>query len=185
MADTLTGHTVQHVETPASHGAGASHGGSSPVDGGMFFLFLLIFGAAAYILKKNAFTPILEGLDKREAEIERSLENAETLEREMAVLDAKVKAKIDETDQKTRSMIDAARDAAKEAARGIEEKAKSEAQILRENADRDIATARGKAEASLRATSAEVAVELTMKLLNQNLDAKGRKALTDQLIAEL
>lgn len=173
------------MEVPAGHGA-APHGSQpSAVSGAMFFWFLVIFGIAAYILKKHAFTPILENLDRREEEIEKSLVNAETLEREMAQLDAKITAKIDETDKKTREMIDAAREAAKEAARGIEAQAKEQADILRENAARDLATAQGKAEATLRAFSAETAVELTMKLLNQKLDAKSRKALTDQLLAEI
>ena len=177
--------TGQHMEVPAGHGAAGHGGSSSAVSGAMFFWFLVIFGIAAYILKKHAFTPILENLDKREETIEKSLENAETLEREMAELDAKIKAQLDETDQKTRQMIDAAREAAKEAARGIEAEAKEKADILRENAARDLATAQGKAEASLRAFSAETAVELTMKLLNEKLDAKSRQALTDQLLAEI
>lgn len=182
MSQTPQTATGQHMEVPASHG-GAHQ--PSAVSGAMFFWFLIIFGIAAYILKKHAFSPILDNLDKREAEIEKSLENAETLEREMAQLDARVKAKIDETDKKTREMIDAARVAAKDAAQVIENQAKEQAAILRENADREIATAQGKAQSALRAFSAQTAVDLTMKLLNQSLDDKGRKALTDQLIAEM
>ncbi len=196
MAENTQTHAVAtYMEAPGGHQAeghavagqdvAGSHGGSSAVDAAMFFWFLLIFGIAAYILKKFAFSPILENLDHREAEIEQSLENADTLRREMSQLDEKVKGMVEEADKQTREMIDHARDAAKEAARGIEEKAREEAAIIKENADRDIKTARGKAEASLRASSADVAVELTMKLLNQTLDAKGRKALTDQLIAEM
>ena len=177
--------TGQHMEVPAGHGAAGHGGGSSAVSGAMFFWFLVIFGIAAYVLKKHAFTPILENLDKREETIEKSLENAETLEREMAKLEANIQAKIDEADRKTRQMIDAARDAAKEAARGIEAEAKEKADILRENAARDLATAQGRAEAALKAFSAEAAVELTLKLLNEKLDAKGRQALTDQLLAEI
>lgn len=169
---------------PGAASAGG-HAASSGVGGAMFFFFLLVFGIAAYILKKHAFGPILSKLDEREATIETSLKQAEILEREMAQLEAKIAARLEETEQKTRDMLDAAREAAREAARGIEAQAKEQAEILRENALRDIASARGKAEASLRATSAEVAVALTMKLLDQNLDAKARKALTDKLIAEI
>jgi F-type H+-transporting ATPase subunit b len=151
----------------------------------MFFWFLVVFGAAAFILKKYAFGPILEGLDQRESEIERSLENADRLERELAALDDQISTKLSEADHKVRSMIEDGRVAAKEAGQVIEAKAKEEAQIVRENAERDLASAKGKAQGELRQVSAETAVSLAAKLLNQQLDDKGRKALTDQLIAEL
>jgi F-type H+-transporting ATPase subunit b len=163
--------------------AGADHGGSSPVSGAMFFWFLTIFVVAALILKKYAFGPILDGLDAREEEIARSLENADRLERELATLDATVQAKLDSTEDKVRELIDSGREAAREAAKVIEAKAREEAQIQRENALREIASAQGKAENALRQTSAETAVELTVKLLNKELDSKARKELTDQLIA--
>ena len=155
------------------------------MSGSMFFWFLVVFGAAAFILKKYAFGPIMEGLDQREAEIERSLENADKLERELATLDEKVAEKLSDADQEVATMIEDGRVAAREAGQIIEAKAREEAQIVRENAERDLASAKGKAEGELRQVSAETAVAMAAKLLNQKLDDKARKALTDQLIAEV
>lgn len=183
------GHSdVEHV-THTGHGDQVehldAHGSSGPVDWPMFFWFLLVFAVAAYILKKYALGPILAGLEEREAEIEQSLNDAEAIQREMAQLDSTVKGKIADADAEAKTIVDQAREGAREAARGIESQAREQAQILRENADRDIATARGKAEAALKAHSAEVAVELATKLLAEKLDAKGRSALADRLIAEM
>jgi len=174
------------MEVPA-HGApeAADHGGNSPVSGAMFFWFLTIFVIAALILKKYAFGPILENLDRREEEIGKSLENAERLEREMAHLEETVQSRMDETEAKVREMIDSGREAAREAGRVIEDKAREEARILRENADREIASAQGKAKNTLRQYSAETAVAMTAKLLERELDSKSRKDLVDQLIAEM
>lgn len=176
--------TSQHMEVPAAHGGAAGHA-PSPVNGAMFFWFLTIFVVAALILKKYAFGPILDGLDKREEEIAQSLENADRLERELATLEATVQSKLDETEDQVRGMIDSGREAAREAGKVIESKAREEAQILRENANRDIASAQGKAENTLRITSAEIAVAMANKLLRQQMDEKGQKALADQLIAEI
>jgi F-type H+-transporting ATPase subunit b len=185
-------HTPPHTATievqPATHGGGhapAHSGGGSPVDWQMFFWFLIVFGVAAYILKKFAFGPILSGLDQREAEIGRSLENAEQIQQEMDRLAATVQGRIHEADTEAKNIIDHARVAAREAAKAINDQAREEAQIQRENANRDIASARGKAEASLRQTSADTAVGLAMKLLGEKLDDKGRSALADRLIAEM
>jgi F-type H+-transporting ATPase subunit b len=182
--DTLTGH---HMEVPVSHAeAGPNHeGNNSAISGAMFFWFLTIFVVAALILKKYAFGPILSALNQREGEIEQSLENADHLQRELATLDEKVQSKLDDADQKVRGLIDSGREAAREAGKVIEAKAKEEAQIVRENAQREITSAQGKAENALRIHSAETAVEMAMKLLHRELDSKGRKDLTDQLIGEL
>jgi len=177
--------TSAHTEVPSTHDSGHGGGNSSAISGSMFFWFLVVFGMAAFILKKYAFGPILDGLDAREAEIEQSLENADRLERELLTLEDTVSTKLDETETQVRDMIDKGRNAAREAGQVIEEKAKEEAQILRENAQRDLESAKGKAESDLRKSSAETAVAMAAKLLDEKLDDKSRKALTDRLIAEV
>lgn len=177
--------TSAHAEVPTSHDAGHGDSGAGAISGSMFFWFLVVFCAAAYILKKFAFGPILEGLDQREAEIERSLDNADRLERELTTLDETVSSKLEETEGKVRDMIEEGRSAAREAGQVIEAKAREEAQILRENAERDLESARGKAENELRRHSAETAVAMATQLLQQQLDEKSRKALADKLIAEV
>jgi len=177
--------TSAHAEVPASQHTPHGGGDSGAISGSMFFWFLVVFGLAAFILKKYAFGPILEGLDQREAEIERSLENADRLEREMITLDEKVTSKLEEADAKVREMIESGRTAAREAGQVIEEKAREEAQITRENAERDLASAKGKAENELRLHSAETAVAMAAKLLEEKLDDRRRKELTDRLIAEV
>lgn len=165
--------------------AHAAGGGGKLVSLPMFLWFFALFCAVAFLLKKFAFDSILEGLDKREATIEKSLDDAERIQREIEELEATLQAKRDETDQEVRNRLDQAREAAREAANSIEEKAREAAQITRENAIRDIETERGKAEAALKAESAEAAVQLATRLLNEKLDDAGQKALTDRLIAEM
>lgn len=177
--------TSAHVEVSSAPDSGHGGGGSSAVSGSMFFWFLVIFGIAAFILKKYAFGPILEGLDQRESEIERSLENADRLERELLTLDETVNAKLKDAESTARDLIDKGRVAAREAAQVIDEKAREEAQILRENAERDLASAKGKVENELRRVSAETAVAMATRLLGEKLDDQSRKSLTDRLIAEV
>jgi F-type H+-transporting ATPase subunit b len=144
-------------------------------------LFFITLGA----LYKVAWKPILGALDKREEEIQESLDNAEVLREEMAALEA-VKAKqLAEADEKSRRMLEAAKKGAQEHAHSIEEKARDEAAILTENAHRDIETSRALAEDSLRLESAAWARELAGKLIDENLDDDKNRALTDKLIGEL
>ena len=144
-------------------------------------LFFITLGA----LYKVAWKPILGALDKREEEIQESIDNAEVLRQEMAELEA-VKAKqLAEADEQSKKILEIARMGAQEQAAAIEEKARDEAAILTENAHRDIDVSRALAEDELRIKSAEWARKLAAKLIDENLDDEKNRALTDKLIEEL
>ena len=64
----------------------------------------------------------------------------------------------------------------------IEEKSRKEAQILVENAERDIGKAREKAIAALRKESADLSIALAGKLIGANLDDEKNRTMVDKLI---
>lgn len=144
-------------------------------------LFAITLGA----LYKIAWKPILSKLDEREQDIQESMDNAETLRQEMADLEAVKAQQLADADETSKKVLDTARRGALEQARLIEEKARDEAQILTENAHRDIETSRALAEDSLRIESAAWARDLAGKLIEENLDDDKNRALTDQLIEGL
>ena len=80
-------------------------------------------------------------------------------------------------------MVDAMTD--QEAANLIEKKAREEAQILLENATREIGAAQEKAIVGLRRESADLAIELSGKILEENLDTDKNRALVDKLIGQV
>lgn len=168
------------------HGGGEAHG-SSPlsIDWQMFFWFLAVFVIASLILKKFAWQPILDGLEKRENDIRASLDNAERIRKELAELDERRRTTLAEADAKAKEILDAARKASLEAARVIEHKARDEASILLDNARREVKTATDKARASLRQEAADLAVSLSGKILKDQLDSSRARAHADRLIAEL
>ncbi len=172
--------------TVGAHGGGESHG-SSPlsIDWQMFLWFLAVFVIAGIILKKFAWQPILDGLEKRENDIRASIENAERIRGELAELDAKRTTALADADAKAKEILDAARKAAQEAARVIEHKARDEANILLDNARREVKTATDKARAVLRQEAAELSVGLAGKILKDQLDSTRARALNDRLIQEL
>jgi len=90
-----------------------------------------------------------------------------------------------EVDRKSRDMLAEARKAAGETAAIIEQKAHSAAQMLVDNARREITAAEEKAKAALRQETAELALAAASRLLGENLDDARNRALTDQLIKKL
>jgi len=159
--------------------------GPMDVSGEMFLWTLVTFSLVAIILSKIAWKPILYALEKREETIRKSIEDAEKVEQEMAAIDGNRQKIITEADDKAKDIVGRARQAGVEAERVIKDKAREEAGILLENANREINAVREKVAAELRQESVETAIALAGKLIGENLDDDRQRRLTDQLIKQL
>ena len=157
----------------SAHSTDSHEGGPTFVDGQMLILVWVVFGLMAAILGKLLWKPIIQALDDRAQKIDQSIDNAARIEI------------IAEADAKAKEIIETARRAAVDGARTIESKAREEAQIMIENASREINAVRDKAQASLRRESAEVAIELAGKIIDENLDNEKNRNLTEKLISEI
>lgn len=151
----------------------------------MMGLTWITFAIMAFILYKKAWKPILGGLEKREADLRKAVDDAQQIREQLAQLDDKRRAIIAEADGKAKDIVDAARKAATEAAGVIENKAREESQILLENAQREIRAEREKAVASLRRESADLAINLSRKIIGESLDEQRSHELVDRLIKKL
>lgn len=171
------------IGVPASGGFGA--GGGSPVDLKLTITTWVVFIIVFILLYKLAFKKIVGALDDREATIRQSIEDADRLKKEVAEIDAKRQAILNEAEDRAKAMIADARKAAQEAAHVIEEKAREEAQIQTENARREIAIARDSARAALRKEAADLAIGVASRIVRENLDDSKNRALTDQLISQM
>ena len=184
--------TDQHSEP--THGLTATtqvpadaHAEVNPMEisGQMVVWTWVVFAIMLFVLYKVAWKPILARLDEREKDIQDSIDHANQLREELAGIEAVRTKTIAEADEKAKAILDAARKGAQEQARIIETKAREEAQIMVENAKREIDNSRAKAEDALRTESAAWARELAGRLLDANLDDEKNRALTDKLIQEL
>jgi F-type H+-transporting ATPase subunit b len=172
------------IEVPADHGH-AEKPGVIDVSGSMMVLTYVTFAITALVLYKVAWKPILSALDKREESLRKALDEAEKTRAEMASIDQTRAAIIAEADKRSREILDQARQAAVETANAIEAKAREESQILLENARREIHAEQEKAMASLRQESAELAIDITRKLIKENLDEPRSRKLASSLIGQI
>lgn len=191
MADSEHNTEPTHDLTPTTqaHTAPANDGHTEvnpmEISGQMVLWTWIVFAVMLVVLYKLAWKPILAALDAREKDIQDSIDHATELREELDDIE-NVRAKtIADADEKSRAVLEAARKGAKEQARIIEAQAREEAQIMAENASREIETSRARAEDALRIESAAWARELAGKLIDENLDDEKNRALTDQLIRDL
>ncbi len=172
------------AEMPVSSGD-AGNPGVIDVSGKMMTLTYVTFAITAFVLYKIAWKPILNLLDRREETIRRSVEEAEKTRAEYASIDATRSKLIAEADQRAREIVEKARVAAVEVGTSIETKAREEANILLENARREIRAEQDKAMAAIRKESAELVIEVSRKVLQENLDENRSRALADKMIEKV
>ncbi len=180
-----TTETTETIHVYDEHHSAKSIPGFLAPDVTLVILTWLSFFALLVALSKIAWKPILEGLEKREEDIRQSLENADRLKNELEQIDKKRNAVLRQADEDSKRIIEDGRKAAIEAGHSIKHKAKEEAQIFVENAQRQISEETNTAYAQLKSDSAEIAVKLASKLIEENLDEEKNRKLIDKIIEQM
>ncbi|MCB9202692.1 MAG: F0F1 ATP synthase subunit B [Flavobacteriales bacterium] len=152
---------------------------------GLFFWQTLIFIALLIILKKYAWKPILDAVNKREETIKGSLEEAKLAREELKNLTIKNDKIIKEAKME--------RDAILRDARELKEKVIAESkEVAREEADKIIAAAKVSinnekmsAITELKNQVASVSIDIAEKVLNQELsNKKSQQELVEKLVKQ-
>lgn len=162
-----------------------SNAGFLSPDVSMLLLTWVTFFLLVIVLYKLAWRPILAGLDAREQSIKKSVDDVERIRQELLQIDDKRKQILAEAESASKDILAQARKGAVEQAKMIQDKAKEDAHILVENARREIKEELERARADLRAESAQIAVELAGKLLDENLDDEKNRRLIDDFIKKI
>ncbi len=153
---------------------------TNPAEGTIFVTTLVCFAILLVILKKFAWGPILAGLDAREEKIRKSLDDAEAAAKALEDAAAKAQVTIAEAIAKAREIEAAARSAAQRDGDAILARSKAEAAQQLAAAESAIANARAEAVRSLRAESAELAIQLAGKIIRID-ESKARAFTSEQL----
>jgi F-type H+-transporting ATPase subunit b len=153
---------------------------------GLIFWMVLAFGTLLFILKKFAWTPILESLKEREQSIDDALHAADKARQEMVELKfsneqmmAEAKEERDELMRQTRIQRDKLIEDAKT-------KAGQEAERIVQSAREAIENERMAAVVELRNQIARLSIEIAEKLLERELDNHDKQAeYANQLIEKI
>ncbi len=146
---------------------------------------LVIFLALVFILQKYAWGPMLQGLQKREATIRDSVEEAQKARAETLQITAEFKAKMDQAYAEIPKIMEQARrdaDAFKEEMRTQTAK---DIQAERQRLRREIETARDQALQELWNQAAQLATLISAKAIGRSLTEADHRRLLDESIAEL
>jgi F-type H+-transporting ATPase subunit b len=146
---------------------------------------LIVFGILVFILGRFAWGPMMAGLDKREATLRKTHEDADAAREEARAALAEVQARLAKANEEVRGMLDEAR----RDAQGVKDQMKAEAateiQAERERIRREIGTARDQALKDIYEQSVQLAALVSTKAIQRELTPADHARLLDDALRDL
>jgi F-type H+-transporting ATPase subunit b len=152
---------------------------------GLIFWVLITFGAAAFILSRVAWTPLLKRLDDREKSLQGSLDAAKEQRAEAEKLLGEQKAAIATARREAAEMVRKNAEDVERLRADLLAKARAQAEELKAEAKRAIDDEKVKAVAEVKGVAADLAVQIAEKLLGEHLDADKQRKLAQQYVESL
>jgi F-type H+-transporting ATPase subunit b len=153
---------------------------------GLFFWQSLIFIGLFLLLKKFAWTPILDAVNERETIIKDALASAEAARNEMESLQSDNKRILKEARAEKEALLKEARATRSELINMAKEEAKVEAQKILEQAQKVIQNEKQAALNELRDQVGSIAMDIASKVLHKELESNEKQLqLVEQLLKEI
>jgi F-type H+-transporting ATPase subunit b len=146
---------------------------------------LLNFFVLLYLLRKFLYSPIKEILDKRAAQINGDLDDAEARREEAKEIKNKYEQKLKNAHSEAQEIVDNAETRANKKAKNIINEAEEKAENLKAKKLEEIEQAKKEAAAELRDSIADYTVLAANKLIREQLDEKKHKQMIMDFIDEL
>lgn len=144
-------------------------------------LFVLLFVA----LKKTAWGPMLEGLQKREDNIRRSIDEAEAATLKAKNLQEELNVKFRAAGDEIRALIEEARKDGQALKEEMVTRAKEEIASERERLHRELQLAKDQAMKELLTKTSDLALLISSKAIKKSLTIDDHRVLVDDCIKEL
>jgi len=146
---------------------------------------LIVFGILVFVLGRYAWGPMMAGLDKREATLRKTHEDADAAREEARLALVEVQARLAKTHEEVRAMLDEARRDAQVVKDQMKAEAATEIQAERARIRREIDTARDQALKDIYEQSVHLAALVSTKAIKRELTPADHARLLDEALADL
>ncbi|NIK74602.1 F-type H+-transporting ATPase subunit b [Thermonema lapsum] len=153
---------------------------------GLFFWQLVTFLLVVFLLSKYAWRPILQGIKKREAEINDALAAAEKARSEMQRISAENEKLLQEARVEKDQILKKAQETARQLVEEAKENAKKEANRMIEDARRIIESEKNAALSEIKEQIATLSVQVAERILKNQLSEEAKqKAYIEELLKDV
>jgi F-type H+-transporting ATPase subunit b len=146
---------------------------------------IVVFIVLLYLLRKYAWGPMLEGLQRREANIHEAIASAQRARVEAEKLREQFEAQVNQAQERQREILDEGRRLAQQLRDEMVAKAREEIQTERDRTRREISMARDQALQELWNQTAHLATLVSAKVIRRQLNGDDHRRLVDEAIADL
>lgn len=133
-------------------------------------------------VKHFLFKPVQNILAKRQAEIEKTYENADLAQKEAQELRTEYESRLENAKNEAIELVKTATQRAQSRSDEMLSTAKAEAAALKEKAAADIERDRKNAAGALKNDISAIALDIAGKVVDKEIDAKAHKELIDRFI---
>lgn len=154
-------------------------------DPGLFIWTIVTFLVLLALLAKFAWRPLLEALDTRQNAIRKSLDDAQQARQELERLNAESAQIIARSRQEADAIITQSRADGDRLREEIRQKARSEADLIVKNAERQIQLETNRAIEQIRHEAVDLSVMIASKIIQRNLTKEDNERLIDEALRQV
>jgi len=154
-------------------------------DPGLFIWTILTFLGLLFALKKLAWGPLLEALETRQNAIRKSLDDAQQAKSELERLNAESARIIQQARVEAEGIVSQGRDDGDRIREEIRSKARTEADNIVKNAERQIQLETSRALEQIRREAVDLSVMIASKIIQRNLSREDNERLIDEALKQV
>jgi F-type H+-transporting ATPase subunit b len=154
-------------------------------DVGLMLWTLLVFFVTLFLLRKYAFPPIKEALEKRQHLIEESIDSAQRTRDEAEEILVEYRERLKEARVQAEEIVARARKAGETTERQSLEDARGAREELMEQTRRDIEAETRRAIQEIRKEVADLTVAATERVTRKSLNEEDQRRLVEEALSEL
>ncbi|HDI6879887.1 TPA: F0F1 ATP synthase subunit B [Staphylococcus aureus] len=159
-------------------------GAAGGVEWGTVIVQVLTFIVLLALLKKFAWGPLKDVMDKRERDINRDIDDAEQAKLNAQKLEEENKQKLKETQEEVQKILEDAKVQARQQQEQIIHEANVRANGMIETAQSEINSQKKRAIADINNQVSELSVLIASKVLRKEISEQDQKALVDKYLKE-
>ena len=154
-------------------------------DPGLFIWTILTFLGLLFALKKLAWGPLLEALETRQNAIRKSLDDAQQAKNELERLNAESAKIIQQARVEAEGIVSQGRVDGDRLREEIRSKARTEADNIVKNAERQIQLETSRALEQIRREAVDLSVMIASKIIQRNLSREDNERLIDEALKQV
>jgi F-type H+-transporting ATPase subunit b len=154
-------------------------------DPGLFIWTILTFLVLVGLLAKFAWRPLLEALERRQATIARSLDDAQRARQELERLQRESTQMMQQARVEAEAIISRSRSDAEALREELKQKSRAEAAAIVKNAERQIQMETARAVQQIRGEAVDLSVAIASKILKRQVSKEDHEGLIEDTLKQV